>query len=113
MVKKGSKEPVVPVDRGNIDVSRRPIVQTAEGSATIYSMSFSDRGKEVLIPKVAVTENGQGRMMSQHEAVVHYFNTGEHLGKFKNGADADKYGVWLHNEEQKRLNKRDMKDTRR
>jgi hypothetical protein len=114
MPKKRQKEPVVPFEQGNIDVSRRPIVQTAQGSATLYSISFSDNnGKEILIPRVAETDSGNARIMSSNEAIINYYKTGKHLGKFNTVSDANKYAKWLHTEEQKRLNKRNLKDVRR
>ena len=113
MVKVRSKEPIIPVDRGNIDISRRPIVQTSKGSATIYSTDLREGNKTVLIPMIAETDDGRGRAMGYNEAVLYYQKTGKHLGKFNTDADATKYGMWLHNEEQRRLNKRNMKDIRR
>jgi spore germination cell wall hydrolase CwlJ-like protein len=81
--------------KGNIDLSNRPRVKNGDGSiSTIRSMSFEEDGKEVLIPTVV-----NGKVVSAKEAIDHYRETGEFLGKFKTPDDATAYGQWLHKEE--------------
>jgi hypothetical protein len=87
------------VEKGNIDLSKRPIVKNKDGSiSTVRSMSFSDDGKtEILIPTVS----DDGKIMSDKEAVDLYYKTGKHLGKFSNPESANKYAESLHTAQEK------------
>jgi hypothetical protein len=85
---------------GNIDLNDRPIIHNPDGSySTLYSGSFHDpvTGKEVLIPGV---RRGLDRPMTMDEAITHYRQTGEHLGKFDTPEQADAYAERIHNEGQ-------------
>jgi hypothetical protein len=64
--------------------------------STTSSMSFEENGKEILIPTVV-----DGKRLSQQEAIDHYHKTGEHLGKFDNPENADRYATWLHNRQER------------
>jgi hypothetical protein len=80
--------------KGNIDLNNRKVVQNDDGSiSTERSMSFydEDSGKEVLIPTVV-----NGRIVSDEEAINHYYETGEYLGKFDTPQQATKYAEMLH-----------------
>lgn len=83
---------------GNIDLNNRPIVKNSDGTiSTVRSMSFQDdNGKEVLIPTVI-----NGKVVSDDEAINHYYKTGEYLGKFDSVEAADKYAIQLHKDQEK------------
>lgn len=84
------------LERGNIDIHKRPIVKNADGSiSTVRSMSTNIDGREVLIPTVS----DDGRIMSDDEAIDTFMKTGRHLGMFDNPDDATKYAESLHNEQ--------------
>ena len=86
------------IERGNIDLSRQPIVQNPDGTtSTVDSVSFRVDGVETLIPRV--TEDG--RHLSDTEALDHYHRTGRHLGKFKTSKAATAYAKRLHEEYEK------------
>jgi hypothetical protein len=70
---------------GNIDLSKRKVVENADGSfSTVISASFEIKGKVVLLP----TLDPNGKQMTNDETVARYEQTGEHLGIFKTEADA-------------------------
>lgn len=80
--------------RGNIDLNNRQVVWNPDGSfSTEQSFSFYDEetGKEVLIPTVI-----NGRIVSEDEAIDHYYKTGEYLGMFDTPEEADEYAEQLH-----------------
>jgi len=80
---------------GNIDLNNRQVVQNDDGSiSTEQSFSFYDEqtGKEVLIPTVI-----NGKIVSEDEAIDHYYETGEYLGMFDTPEEADRYAEMLHN----------------
>lgn len=82
-----------PLTPGNIDLTKRPRVKTADGDiATVRSISIEDDGKEVLIPTVS----DDGRLLSNQQAIDLYRQTGKHLGIFDNADAADKYAESLH-----------------
>jgi hypothetical protein len=81
------------VEQGNIDLSKRPVVENEDGSiSTVRSMSFNIDGKEVLLPTVSP----DGRILSGREAVQLYRKTGQHLGKFDSPEHATAYAESLH-----------------
>jgi hypothetical protein len=80
---------------GNIDLDHRATVRNDDGSiSTELSFSFydEDTGKEVLIPTVI-----NGRIVSEDEAIDHYYETGEYLGMFDTPEEANEYAEMLHN----------------
>lgn len=92
-----------PVQSGNIDVSSRRPIDLGNGQfATVRSMSFVDPNDntETLIP-TADTDNG--RILSAQEAIQRYYDTGEHLGKFKTPEAATAYAIQLHDQEAQRI----------
>lgn len=78
---------------GNINLSQRPKVKNADGSiSTVRSMSFTDdKGQNILIPTVI-----GDRVVSDGEAIRHYYKTGQHLGIFTTPQAADTYAESLH-----------------
>lgn len=84
------------LERGNIDLKKRPRVQNPDGSiSTVRSMSFNTGGREVLIPTVS----DDGRIMSTDEAVQTYRKTGKHLGHFDSPKAATAYAKQLSKEQ--------------
>lgn len=102
------KNPPKPIEAGNIDLSKRKPVKLADGSfATVRSMSVNINGVEVLLPTIGPKgENWDPDTDAGFEAAIaHYERTGQHLGKFRNSAEATAYGDWLHNQEAQRIAK--------
>lgn len=83
---------------GNIDLTNRPVVKNEDGSiSTVRSISFQDdSGKEILIPTVL-----NGKVVSDDEAIQHYYKTGEYLGKFDTIEQANTYAEQLHKQQEK------------
>lgn len=82
-------EPVVP---GNIDLDSRIVVAWDDGSfSTEISFSVNIDGLEVLLPSII-----DGELVSEEEAIAHFFDTGEHLGMFETVEEAEQYSRWLH-----------------
>ena len=89
--------------KGNIDLNNRQVVHNKDGSiSTEYSFSFydEDTGKEVLIPSVV-----NGRVVTEDQAINHYYKTGEYLGMFDTPEEADEYAEMLHNRQNWYYNK--------
>lgn len=86
---------------GNIDLNSRPTVKNGDDVSTVRSMSFYDdkEKKEILVPTVV-----NGRIVSDDEARKHYYETGEHLGKFNTVKSANDYAQKLHEQEEARIN---------
>ncbi|MFT3671296.1 M15 family metallopeptidase [Aestuariivirga sp.] len=86
-------EPQGMVEQGNIDLDRRKVLKNEDGSiSTEQSFSTNIDGEEVLLPTII-----NGKRVSEEEAIAHYQKTGEHLGKFNNPQDAERYAEMLHN----------------
>jgi len=96
-VKSKSKANIGLIERGNINLHNRPRVKNADGSiSTVRSISIEDDGKEVLIPTVV-----GNKVVTDKQAIEHYRNTGEHLGKFRDVASANAYAKGLHESQAK------------
>ena len=88
--------------RGNIDLWSRPVVYNSDGSiSTVRSMSFfdEDEGKEILVPTVI-----GNKVVSDDDAIQHYYDTGEYLGKFNTPEEATQYAEKLSDSQNKLYN---------
>ena len=82
-------EPIVP---GNIDLDSRQVVVWDDGSfSTEISFSVEIDGLEVLLPLIV-----DGELVSEDEAIQHFFDTGEHLGMFASIEECEDYAAELH-----------------
>ncbi len=96
-----------PVEKGNIDLTKRPVVKNKDGSiSTVKSASFNIDGQEVLLPTIS----DDGRTLTEQEAVDTFIKTGKHLGKFKNPEEASTYAQRLHEQQAKQYGKRGVMD---
>lgn len=74
------------VEKGNIDLTKRRILDNPDGSyGSEYSMSFNDGKHEVLVPTIFENPDGSVSKHSSREAIKRYADTGEHMGKFASG----------------------------
>jgi hypothetical protein len=77
---------------GNLPLGIRYQVQNPDGSiSTVRTLSFGTDEGEVLIPTVI-----NNKVVSDKEAIDHYYRTGEHFGIFKSPKEADIYADALH-----------------
>lgn len=89
-------DPAGLITAGNIDLLARPQVRNSDGSvSTVRSMSFSEDGKEILIPTVS----NDGRILSDQEAIDAYHKTGKFLGIFDDAKSANAYAKQLHQQQ--------------
>ena len=78
--------------RGNIDLNNRIVVHNPDQSiSTERSFSTEIDGVEVLLPTII-----NGEVWSEEDAIDHYLETGEYLGKFSTPEEADEYAQALH-----------------
>lgn len=86
------------VEIGNIDILGRPTTKNKDGSvSTVRSLSFQDEsGLEIIVPTVMP----DGRIVSDDEAIEHYYKTGQHLGKFRTPEAAVAYAQLLHDQQE-------------
>lgn len=88
--------PLVP---GTLGEDIRYRVKNRDGStSTVRTMSFGTDDGEVLVPTVI-----DGRVVSDDEAVDHYYRTGEHFGIFRTPQEATEYAQALHKRHAKLL----------
>lgn len=86
--------------KGNIDLYNRPQHKNDDGTvSTVRSATFEIDGKYVVLPTV-VYDGKSGRetskILSDEEAIEHYKQTGQYLGKFDTLYEADIYAQKLH-----------------
>lgn len=87
--------------RGNIDLNNRKVVRNKDGSiSTERSFSVNIDGKETLLPTVV-----DGKIVSEDEAIDHYYKTGEHLGRFDTVEEAEAYAEELHKRQDRYYNR--------
>jgi len=96
------------VERGNLPIWNRPIVQNQDGGiSSEYSMSSEDeKGNEALYPSVVggrflnktgtLPQSDEEEKLLQQNARRHFEKTGENLGKFSDPYLADEYAQLLH-----------------
>ena len=99
--KKDAKDTTGRWGRGNIDLNNRKVVENDDGTiSTERSFSVNIDGKEVLLPTVI-----DGKIVSEEEAIRHYEQTGQYLGKFNTVKEAEEYAEKLHNRQDWYYNK--------
>lgn len=87
-------------EQGNIDLTKRPRVHTPDGStATVRSIGVNIDGQEVLLPTVS----GDGKLLSNEQAIAEYQRTGQHLGKFATPEASNVYAEALHQAQQRMI----------
>lgn len=78
---------------GNIDPHTRPKIRNPDGSiSTVRTLSFNSDGNEILVPTVI-----GDRIVSDDEAIDHYFKTGQSFGAFRTPEAATAFAERLHN----------------
>ena len=98
LINKNIANPKGQLEAGNLDLFSRPQVKNLDNStSTVRTISFSPQKElEVVIPTVI----GK-KIVSDEQAIKHYFQTGEHFGKFKTPKDAVNYAQALHQQQQR------------
>lgn len=97
---------------GSIDLDKRKVINNPDGSiSTERSFSFSPDGNtEILIPQIV-----DGKLVSDDDAIGHFFRTGEHLGAFRNdekGFSYDRLGEYskdIHERQDAFYNKKKLR----
>lgn len=94
-LKKGGmavQRPLKPVAPGNLGEEIRYRVRNPDGSvSTVRTMSIGTDKGETVIPTVI-----EGRVVSDDDAIKHYYDTGENFGTFGSVDDAEAYAQSLH-----------------
>ena len=84
------------VTQGNIDLSARPVVHNQDGTiSTVRSITVQDGDHAVVLPTVSP----DGKILSNQDAIKLYRQSGQHLGIFKNEAQATAYAKSLHEQQ--------------
>jgi hypothetical protein len=87
---------------GNLDLNARKIYhgrnrdQPNVDFRTEKSMSIGTDEGEYLIPTVV-----NGQQLTEEQAIQHFYETGEHLGRFATPDSADTYANMLHRRQEK------------
>lgn len=88
------------LERGNIDIGKRPAVKNKDGTtSTIRSMSFNEGGQQILLPSLT----DEGAQLTEQQAIDAYRATGRHLGKFDSPENATAFAKRLSNEQGKKF----------
>ena len=95
------RKPMGMLEQGNVNLLNRPSVWNPDGDgySSVYSMSFQDGDKHVLVPLVT----DQGTIDKPDEAVARYRKTGKHLGTFASSELATAYAEALHKQQEAML----------
>ncbi len=87
--------------QGNIDLYNRPQYVNGDGSiSTVRSISFGTDEGEILIPTIGFGYHGVAVKWTDDEAIDHYYETGEYLGKFATVEEATAYADLLHRQQE-------------
>lgn len=90
------EKPAGLIERGNIDLTKRPIVKNPDGSiSTVRSMGVNIDNKEYLLPTVS----DDGRIMTDQEAIDSFMKSGKHLGAFETPDQSTDYAKKLHDQQ--------------
>lgn len=88
--------PPLPLIEGTLPTGIRYRVENPDGSvSTVRTISIGVDEGEVLIPTVI-----GDRVVTDDEAIEHFYQTGEHFGIFPTPDEATRYADWLHNQHQ-------------
>lgn len=80
------------VEPPTINIDEREVVTLGNGEwGTEDSIIIKDGNNYVVIPTII-----NGKKVPDKKAIKHYYDTNEHLGKFKRQKEADEYAEWLH-----------------
>ena len=79
--------------RGNVDLKKREVDAYVIRPGDYKEYEPNENYPYMLIPKV---RDGLDRDMTKDEAWAWYRKTGQHLGKFKTKAEAEKYADIVH-----------------
>lgn len=86
------------VEKGNIDLSKRPVVGNADGSiSTLRTLVIEEDGQHIVIPSITK----DGKTLNKEDAIDYYHRQrhgDSHLGKFNNEEDAVAYSEQLHSD---------------
>jgi hypothetical protein len=81
-----------PTQKGNLDLSRRPVVHNDDGSiSTVRTMTVGMDDGEYNIPTVV-----EDKILDDEAAIAHFARTGEHLGRYKSPDEAIEQAKYLH-----------------
>lgn len=91
------------IEAGNIDLTKRKVLNNPDGSiSTESSITITEKGedgKEIAVNLPTVID---GKRMSDKDAVAYYKRTGEHLGKFASIKEAESAAQNTHLDQEKR-----------
>lgn len=77
---------------GNIDLDNRVVVENGDGSfSTELSFSVEMDGEIWLLPSIV-----NGTLLAEDDAIHHFLQSGEYLGRFETIDECDAYAEWLH-----------------
>lgn len=91
------------VEAGNIDLTKRKVLNNPDGSiSTESSITITEKGKDGKEIAVNLPTVIDGKRMSDKDAVAYYKRTGEHLGKFASIKEAESAAQNTHLDQEKR-----------
>lgn len=91
--------PPQPIVGPTLPLDVRFEVKNPDGSiSTVRTISIGTDQGEVLIPTVI-----GGKVVTDDEAVNHFYKTGEHFGVFDTPDNATRYAEWLHSQHEAKM----------